>query len=183
MLASALHAARPLQDAYGFTRLRLAAEAVILWLGAVFVLVLAAGAASRPRWLPRAVLAALGHRRSSRSRSATRTRRIAERNIDRYERTGRIDLYMLRHLSADAVPALGRFAMPSASAPTPTDRERSTSVARRARAACARLGSGRGGAFEGGREGVHASRRPRSRTPSSTSCSRSTRSGCSTGWS
>src|SRR5215213_3194147 len=35
----------------------------------------------------------------------------AERNIDRYERTGRIDLYMLRHLSADAVPELGRFAI------------------------------------------------------------------------
>jgi hypothetical protein len=34
--------------------------------------------------------------------------RIAERNVDRYERTGRIDTGVLAHLSADAVPALAR---------------------------------------------------------------------------
>ena len=99
------------EDAYGFTRLRLAADAAILWLGAVFVLVLAAGVTKTAAWLPRTVLAvsATGVLAFALSNPDAR---IAERNLARYERTGRIDLYMLRHLSADAVPALGRFVIP-----------------------------------------------------------------------
>jgi len=110
ILASAYTRLHIYEDAYGFTRLRLAADAAILWLAALFVLVLAAGLTNRHRWLPRAVLAlsATGVLAFAVSNPDAR---IAERNIDRYERTGRIDLYMLRHLSADAVPELGRFAI------------------------------------------------------------------------
>ena len=57
VLASALTRLGLYMDAYGFTRLRLTAEAVILWLGAVFALLLIAGAARRRGWLPRATVA------------------------------------------------------------------------------------------------------------------------------
>jgi hypothetical protein len=37
--------------------------------------------------------------------------RIAERNVERFQRTGRIDLDVLRGLSADAAPARARAAL------------------------------------------------------------------------
>jgi hypothetical protein len=40
---------------------------------------------------------------------------IAERNVDRYERTGRIDVSYLSTLSADAAPALTRLPEPQRS--------------------------------------------------------------------
>ncbi|HEX5616973.1 MAG TPA: DUF4173 domain-containing protein [Solirubrobacteraceae bacterium] len=135
ILASAYTRLHLYEDAYGFTRLRLAADAAILWLGGLFVLVLAAGITKTHGWLPRAVLAlsATGILAFAVSNPDAR---IAERNIDRYERTGRIDLYMLRHLSADAVPALGRFTI-ERMCPDP-DPLVSLNLGRtRARAACA----------------------------------------------
>ena len=79
-----------------------------IWLGLLFVLVLAAGVRLRAGWLPRAtagtavagllVVALVGPDRF-----------IADRNVDRYHRTGDIDLYYLSTLSADAVPALDRL--------------------------------------------------------------------------
>jgi hypothetical protein len=42
-------------------------------------------------------------------------RRIAERNVERYEKTGDVDVYYLTELSADAVPALAELP-PSVSA-------------------------------------------------------------------
>jgi uncharacterized protein DUF4153 len=131
ILASAYTRLHLYMDTYGFTRLRLAADAAILWLAGVFALVLT----MRARWLPRAVLAlsATGVLAFALSNPDAR---IAERNIDRYERTGRIDLYMLRHLSADAVPELGRFAI-ERQCPDP-DPLVSLNLARtRARDACA----------------------------------------------
>jgi hypothetical protein len=111
ILVSAYTRLHVYEDAYGFTRLRLAADAAILWLGAVFVLVLAAGVTKTAAWLPRTVLAVSATGVLAFALSDPDAR-IAERNLARYERTGRIDLYMLRHLSADAVPALGRFVIP-----------------------------------------------------------------------
>jgi hypothetical protein len=102
ILASALTRLGLYMDAYGFTRLRLTAQATILWLGAVFVLILVTGGA---RWLPRGALAVTAAALLAFAVSNP-DRRIAERNIDRYERTGRIDTDVLRRLSPDATPAL-----------------------------------------------------------------------------
>ena len=95
------------EQAYGFTRLRLLVSACELWLGLVFILVLAAGVRlSRPaRWLPTAmagtaVAALLG------IAVLNPDGFIAERNIDRYFDTHRIDVGYLAELSPDAVPAL-----------------------------------------------------------------------------
>jgi hypothetical protein len=102
VLASALTRLDLYMDAYGFTRLRLSAQAAILWLGGVFALVLIAGAARRMGWLPRATVALtaaaiLGFAISNPDH------RIAEHNV---KRSGRVDERVLRGLSADAAPAL-----------------------------------------------------------------------------
>jgi hypothetical protein len=102
VLASALTRLDLDMDAYGFTRLRLSAQATILWLGGVFALVLVARGAA---WLPRATVALTGAALLAFAVSNPDLR-IAERNVERYERTGRIDERTLRGLSADAAPAL-----------------------------------------------------------------------------
>ena len=72
------------------------------------LLILVAGVRLRGGWLPRAVLASavlalLG------LAVANPDRLIADRNVDRFAATGRIDLAYLVALSADAVPALDRL--------------------------------------------------------------------------
>jgi Domain of unknown function (DUF4153) len=108
IVASALWRLGRYEQAYGWTRLRVLIGAVEIWLGLLFVLVLAAGVRLRAGWLPRAaagtavaglLVVAL----------ASPDRFIADRNVDRYQRTGDIDLYYLSTLSADAVPALDRL--------------------------------------------------------------------------
>ena len=86
VLASALKRLGLYEDAFGFTRLRFAAHAILLWLGAIFVLVLVARAA----WLPRAALAVTGATILLFA-LADPDRRIAEHNVERYERTGQLD--------------------------------------------------------------------------------------------
>ena len=102
MLVSALHRLQLLEDAYGFTRLRFAAHAILLWLGALFVLVLVGRGAG---WLPRAMLT-ITVASFLAFALADPDRRIAEWNVDRYERTGKVDATYLGRLSADAIPAL-----------------------------------------------------------------------------
>ncbi|MFC8455035.1 DUF4153 domain-containing protein [Kitasatospora sp. NPDC057223] len=95
-------------DASGLTRLRLWVLVVEIWLGVVFLLVIAAGALRGAGWLPRAVLL-----------SAALTAAVyglmgpdavvAEQNVARFERTGQIDLRNVRDLSVDAAPALDRL--------------------------------------------------------------------------
>ncbi|MGW0435324.1 DUF4153 domain-containing protein [Micromonospora sp. NPDC003197] len=108
IVASALYRMNVYTQAYGATRLRLLVFACELWLGVIFVLVLLAGIRLRATWLPRlvlgtAVLTLLG------LAGLNPDRFIAEQNIDRYERTGNLDVYYLSQLSADAVPALERL--------------------------------------------------------------------------
>jgi hypothetical protein len=108
VVASALHRMDVYADTYGLTRLRVLVALCELWLGLTFVLVLVAGIRLRAAWLPRAVvgigvLALLG------LAAANPDGLIAERNIARFEQSGRIDLPYLSHLSADAVPALDRL--------------------------------------------------------------------------
>jgi hypothetical protein len=101
VLASALKRLDLYMDAYGFTRLRLSAQATILWLGAILALVLLAGATRRTRWLPRASVALTAGAVLAFALSNP-DRRIAEHNVQ----TGRLDERVLRGLSADAAPAL-----------------------------------------------------------------------------
>jgi hypothetical protein len=105
IVASAVHRMDLYGDTYGLTRLRVLVELCEVWLGVVFVLVPIAGIKLRAAWLPQvaaalAVLALLG------LAAANPDGRIADRNIDRYRQTHRIDIDYLSGLSADAVPAL-----------------------------------------------------------------------------
>jgi hypothetical protein len=108
VVASAAHRLDLYQDAFGATRLRLVAGATIAWLGALLALVLAAVSAARYAALPRAcvlvtALVALG------VVLIDPDRHVAERNVERYARDGKIDLDYLRGLSADAAPALAEL--------------------------------------------------------------------------
>ncbi|MFF5177179.1 DUF4153 domain-containing protein [Micromonospora sp. NPDC000316] len=111
VVASALYRMQVYSDAYGATRLRLFVATVELWLGLLFILVGVAVARLRADWLPRlvigtAVLALLG------LALVNPDRMIADRNVDRYLATGRLDVSYLSGLSADAVPALDRLPEP-----------------------------------------------------------------------
>ena len=118
VLASALERLGLYMDAFGATRLRLAAQAELLWLAAVFAALLALGALRRTHRLPHvsvsltaAAVLAFG--------LSDPDRRIAERNVDRYERTGDLDGRYLSELSADAAPALRRLPDPVAACAKP----------------------------------------------------------------
>lgn len=99
------------QQAYGFTVLRVLVSACELWLGLVYLMVLAAGVRLRAGWLPLAVVgtAVTGLLLVA---ALDPDRFIADRNIDRWERAGRIDLEYLGRLSPDAFPALRRLPEP-----------------------------------------------------------------------
>lgn len=106
ILVSALHRLRLYEDAFGLTRLRLAAEAFALWLGGLFGVVIAAGALGWVRrQLPRAMLAGTATALLAFS-LANPDGLIAERNVDRWRQTGRLDISYLQTLSADAAPVL-----------------------------------------------------------------------------
>jgi uncharacterized protein DUF4153 len=108
IVASALIRMARYEQEYGWTRLRVLVGAVELWLGLLFVLVLVAGVRLRAGWLPRAVTgtAVAGLLAVA---LLNPDRFIADRNVDRYQRTGGIDVWYLSTLSADAAPALDRL--------------------------------------------------------------------------
>lgn len=108
MLASALRRLGLYVDAFGATRLRLLVDVQLLWLGAVFALLIVAGAAREGAALPRAIVAvsaaaALGFAASDPDA------RIAERNVARFAETRSVDVRYLDGLSADAAPAIARL--------------------------------------------------------------------------
>jgi len=114
VVASALARMAAYEDAYGLTRLRLLVFACELWFGSIFVMVLVAGAGLRPfgrqkgGWLPRTVFGA-GVAMLLGLALLNPDRLIADRNIDRYESGGRLDVWYVAGLSADAAPALDRL--------------------------------------------------------------------------
>jgi hypothetical protein len=108
VLASALTRLGLYVDAYGMTRARMTAQAAILWLGALFAVVIVAGTANRTAWLPRAVVA-LSAGGLLAFAAGDPERRIAAHNVDRYERTGKVDPGVLIALGPDAAPALVRL--------------------------------------------------------------------------
>jgi hypothetical protein len=102
VVASAVRRMGIYAEAYGFTRPRLLADAAEVWLGLVFVGILAAGVRLRATWLPRAVLAAgvavlLG------LAALNPDAYIARTVIGRYHHDGHLDSAYLSTLSADAV--------------------------------------------------------------------------------
>ena len=108
IVVSALTRMWSYQQAYGFTVLRLLVEAAEVWLGVVYVLVIAAGVKLRTSWLPRAVIATgigtllvLG--------ALNPDKLIAEQNVARWQETNKIDVPYLAGLSVDAVPALAEL--------------------------------------------------------------------------
>ncbi|GAA1303301.1 DUF4173 domain-containing protein [Saccharothrix xinjiangensis] len=105
IVASALTRMWVYQQAYGFTVLRVLVSACELWLGVVYLLVLAAGVELDGRWLPRAVLGT-GLAALLAIAALNPDRFTAERNVDRWRATGDIDVTYLSRLSDDAVPVL-----------------------------------------------------------------------------
>ncbi|GAA2448405.1 DUF4153 domain-containing protein [Streptomyces macrosporus] len=100
-------------DAYGLTRLRVSVAGIELWLGLVVLLIMAAGIFGGRR-LPHAVVASAGAAVLCFG-LASPDALIAEQNVRRFERTGKIDLSYLQELSADAVPALDTLPEPQRS--------------------------------------------------------------------
>jgi hypothetical protein len=148
VVASAFHRLRLYESAFGLTRLRLTAEAFSLWLGGTFALLVAVGALRRARAFPRVVLAWSALALVSFS-LANPDARIAERNVDRWRETGRIDLAYLRGLSADALPPLATLPAELRERATASLRERLAqpdewSSANRSRADARRLLGGSG---------------------------------------
>jgi signal transduction histidine kinase len=106
VVASALYRMDVYQQAYGFTVLRVLVDAFELWMGLLLVLVLVSGIRLRGWWLPRAgvlsgavFVLVLG--------LANPEGWVAQRNIDRYHATGKLDTAYLFSLGPDAVPAIG----------------------------------------------------------------------------
>lgn len=107
IVAVAVHRLRLYEHAYGLTLPRLFAVAFAVWVGMVFVLlaVSLAGVHDRRRWLvPAALLAGLATVVAL--DLADPEKMVVHRNVDTWERTGRLDIAHLAALSDDAVPAV-----------------------------------------------------------------------------
>ncbi|WP_281965190.1 DUF4153 domain-containing protein [Serinicoccus marinus] len=105
VVGSALYRMHVYQEAYGFTVLRVLVDAFELWLGLLVVLVMVAGWRLRGGWVPRAALAS-GATFLLVIGLANPEAWVAQRNIDRYAETGRLDVGYLQTLGADAVPTV-----------------------------------------------------------------------------
>jgi len=105
VLASAFRRLALYESVFGYTRLRVSVHGTILWMAALFLLVLVAGIRMGGAWLPRAALLLTGVSLLVFT-VIDPDHLIAQRNVERYGATGSIDLAYLSALSADAVPAL-----------------------------------------------------------------------------
>lgn len=108
VLASALRRLNLYEQAFGLTRLRLSVHATILWMAGIVVLVLVAGAMTRTSWLPRAAVTLTGLSLVAFT-LANPEGLVAERDVQRFEATGALDLEYVQTLGADAVPALAKL--------------------------------------------------------------------------
>lgn len=114
VVGSALYRLHLYEEAFGFTRLRLFMNAFETWLGVVMLLVLVAGIRLRAAWLPRAIVAAAGVALVTLA-VLDPDAFVAERNVERFTLTGKVDLAYLQGLSADAAPAVDRLPEPQRS--------------------------------------------------------------------
>jgi hypothetical protein len=118
IVASAVNRLWLYQDAYGLTRLRLLSGVGAVWLGAMFLLVIAAGVTLRGGWLARAVVGSVAVTVLALA-AANPDALVARWNVDRALQgrelanglpVDRLDY--LGTLSADAVPAIARLPEP-----------------------------------------------------------------------
>lgn len=114
IVGSALYRLHLYEEAFGFTRLRLFMNAFESWLGVLVGLVLLAGIRLRAAWLARAVVATAAVTLLTLA-AINPDAFVAQRNVDRYQATGKIDLDYLQGLSADAVPVLDTLPEPQRS--------------------------------------------------------------------
>jgi hypothetical protein len=105
VVASALYRMDVYQEAYGFTALRLLVDVFEGWLGLLVLGVMAAGVTLQADWLPRAALLS-GAGALLLLAAINPDAWVAQRNVDRYAETGKIDWDYLQSLSDDAVPVL-----------------------------------------------------------------------------
>jgi hypothetical protein len=105
IVLAALHRLDLYVDAFGATRLRLIAAVACVWIGGLIALMLGAVLAGRHDWLPRASVA-LTALTAVVLTVANPDAQIAQRNVDRFEEVGRIDVAYNATLSADATPEL-----------------------------------------------------------------------------
>jgi len=108
IVVSALFRMYTYQKVYSFTGERIFVMAFELLLGAVFVMILAAGIRWRGSWIPRATVGLAVVMLLSLAVLNVEDY-AARRNINRYQETGKIDAWYLRALSADATPALAEL--------------------------------------------------------------------------
>jgi hypothetical protein len=108
VVASALHRLDLYVDAFGATRLRVQAATLCLWIGGLLALLVAGLVVGQGRWLPRAVLG-LTVATALALTALNPDAWIAQRNVERYERTGHLDSSYLATLSSDAVGPLLRL--------------------------------------------------------------------------
>ena len=106
ILASAFQRLMLYEDAFGYTRLRLYGHVFMLWLGAVFGWFLVLLWRRSGRFAIGVFVAAIGFLVTLNLINPDAL--IAERNLARYQATGKLDVYYLITLSDDAVPALLR---------------------------------------------------------------------------
>ncbi|QIX28837.1 DUF4173 domain-containing protein [Nocardioides sp. JQ2195] len=105
VVASALYRMHVYQEAYGFTQLRLLVDVFEGWLGLLVLAVMVAGSRLRARWLPRAALLS-GATLLLAIAAINPDAWVAQKNLDRYAETGKVDWSFLGGLSDDAVPVL-----------------------------------------------------------------------------
>ena len=105
IVASAVRRLGLYEEAFGFTSARLAAHAIVLWLGALLLTMMAACLLNRTSWLFRSTLV-LTATAILVFNFMNPEAMIARKNWERYQQTGKIDTYYLSGLSADAVPVL-----------------------------------------------------------------------------
>ncbi|MEV5556822.1 DUF4153 domain-containing protein [Nonomuraea wenchangensis] len=117
VLASALHRMSLYTDAYGLSRLRLSVQATVWWLGAVFALVLLAGAARLTGrgsgWLPRTIVLVTGLGLVAFA-LVNPDLRVAATQVE-VRGVANLDSDYLGDLGAEAVPALDRLPEPQRS--------------------------------------------------------------------
>ncbi len=109
IMLSALKRLGLYEQAYGFTTLRFFSHLFIFWLAVVFIL-LAYHLVSNQKEQRLAILAFLATLAFLAIANLMNPDAfIAQENIARYQQTGKIDLYYLRTLSADAVPPINNL--------------------------------------------------------------------------
>ena len=111
IIASALGRMWTYQQAYGFTVLRLLVGTCELWLGVVYLLVIAAVLRLDTAWLPRTTIATAVAALLTLAASNPEAL-VASKNIDRLQHGKELDTRYLAGLSADIVPVLDRLPEP-----------------------------------------------------------------------